>query len=141
MRFPALALLAFVASGCTIHVVEQPASPVLVAEAPRRIAAPRPAAELAEGPRPVAARPEQAPIGNEPRVVEPRVVPPSRATDRPLRVATKPRATKPPRPPSKPLRIPFKSVEGPEPRTASTAAPHVTHEPPHKVKADEPDAP
>jgi hypothetical protein len=136
MRFPALALLAFVASGCTIHVVEQPASPVVVAEGPRRIVSPRPAAVLSERRRPAAARPEDAPVGPDPRVV-----PPSRATDRPLRVATQPHATKPARQPSKPLRIPFKSVEGAEPRTASTAVPHVTHGPPHKVKADEPDAP
>jgi hypothetical protein len=68
MRLPALLVLAFVASGCTIHVVEQPATPVLMAEAPR----PTRARPLHHDP--VAATPTPAP----PHTHAPSVVLPAR---------------------------------------------------------------
>lgn len=118
MRLPALLILAFVASGCTIHVVEQPATPVLVAEAPRPAPpryAPRPhatyeyeVAAVPAAPAAPSARPEPpAP----PRAHAPTVSKPAR----PPR-AHAPTVSKP----AKPYRIPFRTLP-PEARTTHLA--------------------
>jgi hypothetical protein len=125
MRFSALVLLALAASACTIHVVEQPASPVMVAEAPRVVAvpSPTPVPVVVERPAPVAHQEPSSPSGSV-------IAPPTRDTYTPVRVATKPTPT-----PFKPLRTPFKQVQDPEPRSASVGhLPRVRH----KVQAAEP---
>jgi hypothetical protein len=82
MRLAAFAILAFVAGGCTIHVVEQPATPVLLAEAPP------PALEgPARPPRvsyePVAAAPLPVPVPT--RAPAPHAAQPTRSTRIPFR--------------------------------------------------------
>lgn len=114
MRIPAFAVLAFVASGCTIHVVET-ASPVTVAEAPR------PAPVYVAAPRPIVyepATPQAAPLPvPAPRVVE-RVDPKA--------------------PARRPLRTPVKLMK-PEPRPARLADLSLhRHRGPMKVKLPEP---
>jgi hypothetical protein len=125
MRFPAFAVLAFVASGCTIHVVEQPASPVMVAEAPPlvrvRPARPQPVVYVpVASPAPVAT---PTPVATRPSLARP----PNR--DRPHVAMPAPR----------PSRIPFNTTtpEARSPHLASVAPP-TKHRRPQKVKQDEP---
>lgn len=138
MRLPAFAVLALLASGCTIHVVEQqPASPVMVAEAPPPaplrpirprpivyvpvVASPAPSAPVA-APAPVTA-PAATPVAKRPSLARPA------NRDRPNVTAPAPR----------PLRIPFRTTtpEARSPQLASGAAP-TKHRRPQKVKQDEP---
>ncbi len=114
MRVVAFAVLAFVASGCTIHVVET-ASPVTVAEAPR------PAPVYVAPPPPLAyeqVTPQRAPApAPAPRAVE--------RTD----------STPPAR---RPLRTPVKLIK-PEPRPTHLADVSLhRHRGPMKVKLPDP---
>jgi hypothetical protein len=114
MRIPAFVVLAFVASGCTIHVVET-ASPVTVAEtpplAPVYVAAPRPVVYERVTPE---AAPTPAPT---PRVVD--------------------RTDSPP-PARRPFRTPVKLAR-PEPRPTQVADLSLRrHRGPMKVKLPEP---
>jgi len=111
MRLPVFAVLACIASGCTIHVVEQPATPALVAAEP-------PA--FAQQPRPA------RPVTYEPVAAAPRPHPP--------------RAARPPvAEPARPTLVPFKTL-APEPRHTRLAAmaPPTRRRPPQKVKRPEP---
>lgn len=120
MRIPAFVVLAFVASGCTIHVVET-ASPVTVAEAPSG-PPPRPPAHVA-APRPVVyERVTPAPAA------EPTPTPRPRVVDR----------TDSPAPARRLLRTPVKLVR-PEPRPTHVADLTLhRHRGPMKVKLPEP---
>jgi hypothetical protein len=102
MRQLAFAILALVGSGCTIHVVEQPATPVLMAEAPRAVV---------EGP----ARPHH--VSYEPVAAAPLPVPVPRR-------APAPHAAQPTGSP----RVPFRTLP-PETRNAHLAriAPPTRH--------------
>ncbi|MES1184117.1 MAG: hypothetical protein ABUL60_09895 [Myxococcales bacterium] len=90
MRLPVFAVLAFIASGCTIHVVEQPATPVLVAaEPPTLVQHRRPARPMTY--EPVAAAPRPHP----PRPAHPPVAEPARPTLLPFKtLAPEPRHTR-----------------------------------------------
>ena len=114
MRLPAFAILAFVASGCTIHVVEQPASPVLLAQAPQpgpTYAAP---ARPAPSPVVVVAEPAPAPAPG----VTPAPTPTPVAMPIPPRRAERPQQV---RPVAKPWRVPYRTTVAPEARS-----PHLT---------------
>jgi len=114
MRLPGLLILAFAASGCTIHVVEQPATPVLVAEAPRPAphrCAPRPPTIYEYE---VVTAPAAAPAPARPPTDVPRPV-------RPTRPARPPRAHAPTvAQPARPFLVPFKTLP-PEARTTHLA--------------------
>jgi hypothetical protein len=97
MRISAFAALAFAASGCTIHVVEQPATPMIVAEAPR------PAPTRITRPRRVVDRASATADARAP-------APP--AIDRPEPVTTAPR---------QPLRTPYRTT-APETRPTQVAS-------------------
>ena len=121
MRLSAFAVLALLSSGCTIQVVEQPASPVRLA------AAPPPPPVRPWRPRPV--------VAYTPAPTDPAPAPTDRAPAAPPRQAHEPVVESSPPPPS---RIPFKT-RAPEPRSPSLAngAPP-KHRRPQKVKQDEP---
>ncbi|HEX2873209.1 MAG TPA: hypothetical protein VHP33_18245 [Polyangiaceae bacterium] len=126
MRLPAFALLAFVASGCTIHVVEQPASPVAV------VAAPQPAPVYAAPARPVVVVAE--PVAPPAPVVAPTPTPV--AMPIPPRRAERPHVT----PVAKPWRVPYRTTVAPEtrsPRLARIAGP-TKRNVPKKTKLPEP---
>jgi hypothetical protein len=110
MRLPAFAILAFVASGCTIHVVEQPASPVLVA------AAPQPAPVYVAPARPVV-------VVTDPVVAPAPVVTPAKPTPPVARPIPPRRAARPQHvtPIARPWRAPYRTPVGPEVRS-----PHLT---------------
>jgi hypothetical protein len=129
MRFAAFALLAFVANGCTIHVVEQPANPVMVAEAPpptRVLPAPvvyvPVAAPAQAAPNPVAT-PAAAPVAMHPFLARP----PHRDRPHVTKLA------------ARPSRVPLNTagLEARVPHLAS-AKPPKKHHRPQKVKQDEP---
>lgn len=111
MHLSALLVLAFVASGCTIHVVEQPAAPLVL---------------LAEGPRPARPRYVPRPHINEYEVAAAPVAAPVPALPR----NDAPRAVRPTRPPrhhtptvaklTPPFRVPFRTLP-PEARTTHLA--------------------
>lgn len=114
MRQALFAILAFVASGCTIHVVEQPASPVVVA------AAPAPVYEARVRPRRVVYVTDPAPVA----VVAP----------------ASPRTRPPAAPPPRSKVVPFKTLP-PEARhnhLAAVAPP--ARRRPQKVKRPDPPA-
>jgi hypothetical protein len=140
MRFAALAVLALVTSGCTIHVVEQPATAVMLGEAPpptrARPAQPR-ARHEAYPPTTTAANP--APIATPTPVATPAPIarPTLAATPRPITVPphrNRPHVTTPTR---RPYRIPFKTLP-PETRSPQLAAAARKPRRPQKVKQDEP---
>ncbi|HXK18603.1 MAG TPA: hypothetical protein VNG33_12410 [Polyangiaceae bacterium] len=73
MRIPALTVLAFVASGCTIHVVEEPNTPIAQQPVPVLVAAPPPApVVVATAPSPALspATAGPAPSGPSPSAVQ-----------------------------------------------------------------------
>jgi hypothetical protein len=111
MRLPVFVVLAFIASGCTIHVVEQPATPGLVAAAPPAF--------------------DQQPRPAHPATYEPVAAPPRH---RPPRAAQPPVAE-----PARPTLVPFKTL-APEPRHTRLAAmaPPARRRPPQKVKRPDP---
>jgi hypothetical protein len=110
MRISALAILAFVASGCTIHVVEGPSTPVAQQPPTVFVTAPAPAV-VAATPAPVTARPSARPADQEPSPV-------AQLPSTPVR--TQPRAgLVPTRKPSG--RVRFKDTK-PEPRTTEVAS-------------------
>ena len=118
MRLPVFAILALVATGCTIHVVEQPATPMLVAAASTPPYAPH---RLT--PRRVAYEPAAAAAAPTPAPAPPRAKPPTVEPTRPAR----------------PTRVPFKTL-APEPRNTHLAAvaPPTRKRRPQKVKRPEP---
>jgi hypothetical protein len=129
MRFAAFALLGFVANGCAIHVVEQPATPVMVVEAP-------PPARILAQPGvyvPVATPVHAAPTRVAPRAEAPVATRPSFA--RPLHRG-RPHVAKPA---ARPSRAPFNTA-APESRVPHLASvvPPKKHRRPQKVKQDEP---
>jgi hypothetical protein len=132
MRLPAFAILAFVASGCTIHVVEQPASPALVA------AAPQPAPVYAAPAHPVVVVAE--PVAPAP-VVTPTPTPTPSAT--PVTMPVPPRRAERPQhltPLAKPWRVPYRTTVAPEarsPHLARVAGP-TKRNVPKKTKLPEP---
>ena len=135
MRFPAFAVLALLGSGCTIHVVDQPASPAMHAEAPRpsraRPAQPRPRRIVYVPSAPAAA---PSPIAKPAPVATP--VPIAKPTRTPI--ASPPHRDRPHvTPASRPSRIPFKTLP-PETRSPQLAAPASKPRRPQKVKQDEP---
>jgi|GEM_PF-6625990 len=137
MRFPAFAVLALLASGCTIHVVEQPASPVMVAEAP----APVPVPVRPRRPRPIV----YVPVVASPAPATPVAAPVPAPVAAP--VATRPSLARPANrdrphvtaPSPRPLRVPFRTTtpEARSPQLASSVGP-TKHRRPQKVKQDEP---
>lgn len=131
MRLPAFAILAFVASGCTIHVVEQPASPALIAAAPQPApvytAPARPVVVVAEPVAPTAPVVTPTPIATPTPVAMP--IPPRRA-ERPQHIT----------PLAKPWRVPYRTTVAPEvrsPRLARVAGP-TKRNVPKKTKLPEP---
>lgn len=108
MRSLALALLALVAAGCSIHVVEQPATPMVVAAphpAPVYRAEPRPVFEQyvapAPTPRPrvvVVRRPHAKPPARRPTLVPFKTVAPEPRNTKPARIARR-------SPPRKPVHV------------------------------------
>jgi hypothetical protein len=150
MRFLAFAILAFLASGCTIHVVEQPATPTTLAEAPRparvRSARPRPSVHVPSVYVPVAADGDRGPRSRPTPVapVAPVATPAPAARPTPLAMASpiaapphreRPQVTKPPR---RPFRIVFKTLppETRSPRLVNATPPRKHHRP-HTVKQDQ----
>ena len=122
MRLPAFAVLACLASGCTIHVVEQAAAPVMLADAPP------PAPVRPWRPRSVVAcAPAPGPATYAP--TSPALVAPPRRVQRPELT----------RPTPRPSRTPFKTL-APEARSPylASSAPPIKHRRPQKVKQDEP---
>jgi len=121
MRLSAFAVLALLYSGCTIHVVEQPASPVGLADAPT------PPQFQAWRPRPVVAY-TPTPVSGTPAPADWAPTAPPRHGQPPVASSA-----------ARPSRIPFKAL-APEPRSPSLAnsAPPIKHRRPQKVKQDEP---
>jgi hypothetical protein len=140
MRFPALAVLALVTSGCTIHVVEQPATAAMLAEAPpparARPVQPR-ARHDAYPPTATAANP--VPIATPTPVTTPAPIagPTPAPTSNPITAPphrNRPHVTTPTR---RPFRIPFKTLP-PETRSPQLAAAARKPRRPQKVEQDEP---
>lgn len=127
MRLSAFAILAFVASGCTIHVVEQPASPLLVA------AAPQPAPVYAAPARPVVVVTD--PVVAPAPVVTPAKPTPPVATRIPRRRAEGPRHLTPI---AKPWRAPYRPTVAEEARTTRTRVERPKRNVPKKTKLPEP---
>lgn len=107
MRIPALAVLAFVASGCTIHVVEAPATPIAQQPAPALVAPAGPAPVV------VATRAPAPAVGPAP------VWAPAAAT--PVRTRPRPELLAHVQPQAQPGRLRFKDT-APEPRTTEVAS-------------------
>lgn len=131
----ALTALAFLLGGCTIHVVEQPATPVaagpapvLVAEAPRRRPEPVRASHVPAPERPTTQQP--SPVAQQP--APERSTPPARTDMDAVRPAKQPPQPSQPQA-RRPLRTPFRDV-GPSalPSKLTTAEPRERH----KVKKD-----
>jgi hypothetical protein len=122
MRILALSALAFVASACTIHVVEQPATPIAAEPPPASVEAPRPVIAQVPGaatPLPAA---QQAPAAAQPSAQLPTT--PVRSRPRPeltnhaqLGSAPAPSTPAPSAPDSK-WRLRFKDTK-PQPRTTT----------------------
>jgi hypothetical protein len=128
MRLPAFAILAFVASGCTIHVVEQPASPVLVA------AAPQPAPVYAAPARPVVVVTDHV-VAPAPVVTPAKPTPPV-ATPIPPRRAVRPQHLKPIV--AKPARVPYRPTVAQEAHTTVARVERPKRHVPKKTKQSEP---
>jgi hypothetical protein len=132
----ALTGLAFLLGGCTIHVVEQPATPVAAGPAPTAVVANAPAprpepvrvSHVPAHERPAAQQP--TPVAQQP--APPRNTPPARSDMDAVRPAKQPPQPSQPQA-RRPLRTPFRDV-GPSalPSKLTTAEPRERH----KVKKD-----
>ena len=111
MHFRALAFLAFLASGCTINVVEQPATPLTLAGAPR------PTRPGSAGPRPIVYVPAVAAADRKPDARPPAVATPAPSAmpmpvAMPAPIAARPNRERPHviKPARRASRIPFKTL-------------------------------
>jgi hypothetical protein len=124
----ALCALTVLLGGCTIHVVEQPASPVVAGSGPAVVVANAPEArptQQARRPRPAAS----APTANEPAPgpEPPRAAAPPRSELTAHRPPTKPRA-------NEPLYTPFRSVGSTAASTPMSNVPPASKHELRKVK-------